>query len=85
MCTCPWACLVALHGHVAYTQDGGLRCTLNGAETTGSGLNSGPAGDTVGLFPWWDGGKWDIGNPGVYFQPNKYYPSSQASLRIFFS
>lgn len=23
----------------------------------------GPAEDMVGFFPWWDGGRWDIGNP----------------------
>lgn len=49
-----------------------------------SGLYTGPAKDPVGLFLWWDREKSDIGNRGVYLHPNKYYLSSQASLKILF-
>lgn len=49
-----------------------------------SGLYTGPAKDPVGLFLWWDREKLDIGNRGVYLHPNKYYLSSQASLKILF-
>lgn len=51
----------------------------------GRGLNSGPADDTVRLFPWQDGKKWDTGNQGVIStQRNITHPPVQ-SRGIFFS
>lgn len=37
------------------------------AETLGPGLCLGLVEGKIGLFPWWDGDRWDIGKPGGEF------------------